>query len=235
MFINDDKRPRFAMGLLLIISLAFVVGRLATGHFTTSPKHEEAAAIQAYRQGDTNDALPIFQQLARKGDATAAYYLGEMYQYGDGTARNGELAKKWLTQSAQAGHVAAARQLGLLYLNGTDPVQDLVAARHWLQTAARHHDAIALRHLGDMEAQGFGAPANPVSAYADYAAAAVLGDAYAANQRDTLATGLSTEQQVAGRHQAETLVATARKTAPQAGHDGAATPAPAKHDAPAAK
>lgn len=210
MQLDDNRRPMVAVGLVMLIALAFTAGRLTDGRFAANPKHEEAVAIQAYRQGDTTDALPVFEQLAKKGDATAAYYLGEMYQYGDGTPRDGAQAVKWFTQSANAGHVPAARQLGLVYLNGTDQVQDLAAARKWLGMAARQHDPMALRHLGDMNAHGLGAPADPVAAYADYAAAAVLGNTYAGNLRDELAARLSADQQAAGQKQADTLVATAK-------------------------
>jgi TPR repeat protein len=206
MQLDDNRRPMVAVGLVMLIALAFTAGRLTDGHFAANPKHEEAVAIQAYRKGDTNDALPLFQRLAKQGDPTAAYYLGEMYQYGDGTTRDGAQAVKWFTQSAKAGHVPAARQLGLIYLNGTDQVQDLAAARTWLDQAAHHQDPMALRHLGDMNAHGLGAPADPVAAYADYAAAAVLGNTYAGNLRDELATRLSAEQQAAGQKQADTLV-----------------------------
>jgi TPR repeat protein len=219
---DDNRRPMMTLGMLMVIALAFAAGRMTVGHLAPNPKHEEAVAIQAYREGDTGDALPLFKQLAGKGDPTAAYYLGEMYQYGDGTPRDGAQAVKWFTQSAKAGHVPAARQLGLVYLNGTDQVQDLAAARKWLGMAARHHDPMALRHLGDMNAHGLGAPADPVAAYADYAAAAVLGNTYAGNLRDELATRLSTDQQAAGQKQADTLVAGA---APNATAATTATPA----------
>ncbi|QID16409.1 sel1 repeat family protein [Nitrogeniibacter mangrovi] len=213
MHLHDEQRPQITFGLLLLIALAFAAGRLTVGHLANDPAREEAAAIHAYRSGHTTDAHQLFAQLAKHGDTTAAYYLGEMDQYGDGTARDGAQAVKWLTIAAKAGHARAARQLGLLYLNGQVQVQDLAAARQWLTRAANAGDAVALRHLGTMTARGLGGAADPVAAYADYAAATSLGDTDAASLRDAEAARLSAAQQVEGQRQAARLAAHAKHAA----------------------
>jgi len=224
MYIPDSQRPMITAGLILLISLAFAAGRYG-GQRPEPPNRDEALAIEAYRQGDTRAALPLFERLAAGGDANAAYYLGEIYQYGDGVARNGGEAVKWLLRSAKAGDPRAARQLGLAYLEGTDRLQDLAAARRWLQQAAGRGDAQALHRLGDMNARGLGAPADPIAAYADYSAAALLGDRNAAALRDGEAARLGVEQQAEGRRMAEGLVTAAPEAAPtQAKAAAAAAP-----------
>lgn len=204
MTIDDRKRPMIAAGLIILISLGFAGYRAFEGH-RLDPARAEAIAIQAFRNGQTREAVPLFKQLAAKHDPTAEYYLGEMYRLGDGVPRSGPEAIKWLTRAADAGHTAAARQLGLLYLNGDDAVQDLTRARHWFDQAATHRDAIALRHLGTMNAEGLGGKPDPILAYADYAAAAYEGDSVAVDLRDRQADLLSADEQARGESIARTL------------------------------
>lgn len=204
MTIDDRKRPMIAAGLIILISLG-VAGYHAFEGTRLDPARAEAIAIQAFRNGQMREAVPLFKQLAAKHDPTAEYYLGEMYRLGDGVPRSGPEAVKWLTRAADAGHTEAARQLGLLYLNGDDAVQDLAKARHWFNQAALHQDAIALRHLGTMNAQGLAGPADPILAYADYAAAAYEGDSVAVDLRDRQALSLTAEEQAHAESLARTL------------------------------
>lgn len=204
MNIKDQNRPYIAAGLIILISLGFAGYRAFKGN-TLGPAREEAIAIHEFQNGQGREAAPLFKQLAAKSDSTAEYYLGEMYRLGDGVARSGPEAVKWLTRAAESGNTEAARQLGLLYLNGDDAVQDLSKARHWFNQAALHHDAIALRHLGTMNAQGLAGPADPMLAYADYAAAAFEGDSVAVDLRDQQAESLTPDQQAHAESLARTL------------------------------
>ncbi|WP_230970432.1 tetratricopeptide repeat protein [Nitrogeniibacter aestuarii] len=211
MIIKDQNRPYIAAGLIILISLGFAGYRAFKGS-PLSPAREEAIAIHEFQNGQGREAAPLFKQLATKDDSTAEYYLGEMYRLGDGVPRSGPEAVKWLTRAAEAGNTEAARQLGLLYLNGDDAVQDLSKARHWFNQAALHQDAIALRHLGTMNAQGLAGPADPILAYADYAAAAYEGDSVAVDLRDRQALSLTAEEQAHAESLARTL--TKRDAAP---------------------
>ena len=213
---NDHiNRQAIVLFIALLIPLAFAAGRL-TNAGGSNDARAEAVAIGEYRGGHAAEARPLFERLAEHGDATAAYFLGAMYQYGDGVERDAGKAVKWLSQAAEAGNIRGARQLGLLYLAGRDQVQDLAAARHWLRQAAAGGDAEAMRHLGDMNAVGLGAAPDPVAAYADYAAAATLGDPVAARRRDDQAGRLSAAQQTDGEQQARQLVQTDKPAAPPA-------------------
>ena len=49
----------------------------------------------AYEKGDLKTALPIFEDLASKGNATAQYVLGMMYENGEGVKQDYKKAKEW--------------------------------------------------------------------------------------------------------------------------------------------
>lgn len=185
----------------------FTAGRSELFRAVDTPAHMEKTALAELDHGDPTDAFATMRKIAGKGDASAAYHLGLMYEYGEGTKPDAALAIKWLTRAADSGSVAAARQLGTLHLDGTDAVQDFGAARDWFAVAARAGDRTALRDLGEMNAEGFGAPADPVKAYAYYAAAAARGDAHAAALRDRIATRLDPQQQSRGEAEARTILA----------------------------
>ncbi|PHP66967.1 hypothetical protein CSC94_10435 [Zhengella mangrovi] len=192
------NRPMMAVIFLAAIAAGFAAGRTTALLAPIVPRHQEDIALRAFREGDSRDALPIFLKLAQNGDTKAAYYLGEMYEFGDGTPVNGGEAIHWLSEAARAGNVAAARQLGTLYLDGTATIQDYGKARHWLEVAARGQDTTALVRLGDMSDKGLGREADPAAAYGYYAAAAARGNAYGLAMRDRIAPGLTPAQQSAG-------------------------------------
>lgn len=194
-----------AVAIVAAVAAGFAAGRSSLIAASSGSSQIEAMAVDYYNEGKTSQAFPIFQDLASKGDTGAAYYLGEMYEFGDGVAADGDKAVKWLTVAAKAGNTRAARQLGLLYLDGIVQVQDFARARKWLEISAHAGDQTALRSLGDMNADGFGAPADPVAAYAYYSVAALRGNNYAAAMRDRLARKLDAAQQQAGEEQARQI------------------------------
>nr|WP_321442566.1 tetratricopeptide repeat protein [uncultured Cohaesibacter sp.] len=206
---------------MLLVSLLVFAGVAAGGYAAGSnslldsflkPSTERAIAIREYHQGDMKDAFNEFQRLAKKGDNSAAFYLGQMYEFGHGTAVNGDEAVKWLRKSAGAGNAIAARQLGELYYNGTVVVQDFGKAETWLKQAAQAGDETAMINLGHMASNGFGMAANPVTAYAYYAAASAKGSNYAETLRNKIAAKLSVDQQASGEQQAKSILADVAKS-----------------------
>ncbi|GAB4354082.1 MAG: hypothetical protein Kow0026_12540 [Oricola sp.] len=191
--------------IVAAVAAGFSAGRSSLVASPGGQSQIEAMAVDFYNEGRTSQAFSMFRKLAKKGDTGAAYYLGEMYETGDGVPADGDKAVKWLTIAAKAGNSRAARQLGLLYLDGVVEVQDFARARKWLEIAAHAGDQLALRSLGDMNAEGFGAPADPVAAYAYYSVAALRGNNYAAAMRDRLAKKLDAMQQRDGERQAQQI------------------------------
>lgn len=221
---DAGRMVRFVAGLF-VLAAVFAAGRYAAIRYAQDPAHMEAIAEHDYKLGDVKDAFPLFKSLAEKGDKTAAYYLGEMYQFGDGTKADGEKAVKWLGIAAKAGNAAAQRQLGLAYLDGVVTIQDFAEARKWLQAAADQGDPTALRSLGDMNHNGLGAPADPVAAYAYYSAASLRGNGYGSTMRDKVAASLDAAQQQDGQKKAREILARINESTP-----GHANPQPPKAD-----
>jgi uncharacterized protein len=105
---------------------------------------------QAFLNGDYVTALAELEPIAEAGDATAQYYLGVLYDHGEGVVRNYKTAVGWYEKAAAQGHRDAQFNLGMIYYNGAggagDPgavAQDKAAAAHWLGEAADNDHPMA--------------------------------------------------------------------------------------------
>jgi TPR repeat protein len=95
---------------------------------------------QAFLNGDYATALAELEPAAEAGDATAQYYLGVLYDHGEGVLRNYRTATGWYEKAAAQGNIDAQFNLGMIYYNGTSEpgsvAQDQAAAARWLEPAA---------------------------------------------------------------------------------------------------
>ena len=98
--------------------------------------------------------------LAQSGDAEAQYDVGEMYEKGNGVAKDPRAAFNWFRQSAEQGHTKAAYKLGYAYLEGNGINEDFEKARHWLTIAANKDYARAQYYLAQLYEEGKGIGAN---------------------------------------------------------------------------
>src|SRR5436190_14789571 len=129
------------------------------------------AGIEAWQKGDTAAAVAIWRPLADKGDADAAFNLGQAYRLGKGVPLDLAQAQGWLERAARKGHVDAQSTLGLLlFQNGNQ-----VSAMRWLKAAAAAGEPRALLMVGTALYNGDGVPADPVTAYAYVSRAAAQG------------------------------------------------------------
>ena len=129
------------------------------------------AGIEAWQKGDTAGAVAIWKPLAEKGDADAAFNLGQAYRLGKGVVIDLSQAQNWLEVAARKGHVDAQTTLGLLlFQNG-----NRVAAMRWLKLAAEAGEPRALLMVGTAMYNGDGVPEDPVKAYAYISRAAAQG------------------------------------------------------------
>src|SRR5262252_3119408 len=77
------------------------------------------AGIEAWQRADYSAAVAIWRPLAEKGDADAAFNLGQAYRLGRGVPVSLSAAQTWFERAARAGHVDAQTTLGLLlFQNG---------------------------------------------------------------------------------------------------------------------
>src|SRR5437762_5169881 len=78
------------------------------------------AGIEAWQRADYAGAVAIWRPLAEKGDADAAFNLGQAYRLGRGVPINLAAARTWFERAANQGHVDAQTTLGLLLFQNGD-------------------------------------------------------------------------------------------------------------------
>ena len=69
---------------------------------------------------DYNQALSLFHKAAEKGDKTAQYNIGLMYEEGKGVEKNYELARGWYQKAAENGDKDAQSALERLEQSAGD-------------------------------------------------------------------------------------------------------------------
>lgn len=138
--------------------------------FASAPKSVRAG-IEAWQRADHAQAVAIWAPLAEKGDADAAFNLGQAYRLGRGVAVDLAKAQKWLEKAARAGHLDAQTTLGLLLFDSGN--RD--AAMRWLKQAAERGEPRAMLVYGTALFNGDAGPRDPVTAYAYVSRSAAQG------------------------------------------------------------
>jgi TPR repeat protein len=129
------------------------------------------AGIEAWQGADYARAVAIWRPLAEKGDADAAFNLGQAYRLGRGVPTNLGAATTWFQRAAAKGHVDAQTTLGLLLFGNGDQAGGL----KWLKAAAEKGEARALLVYGTALVNGDGVKRDPVLGYAYVSRAAAQG------------------------------------------------------------
>lgn len=129
------------------------------------------AGIEAWQRSDYAAAVAIWRPLAEKGDADAAFNLGQAYRLGRGVTIDLAAAQKWLERAARANHLDAQTTLGLLLFDSGS--RDV--ALQWLKKAADRGEPRALLVYGTALFNGDGVERDPLMAYAYVSRAAAQG------------------------------------------------------------
>ena len=111
------------------------------------------AGMDARNRGDFAKALREWRPLAEQGDARAQYYLGLLYENGDGVPRDYEKAREWYEKSAAQGEANAQFYLGLLSAFGQGGPLDLAQAHMWYSLAAGNGHVGAAVYRNDLAKQ----------------------------------------------------------------------------------
>jgi hypothetical protein len=199
-----------------------------------APSHAQGvkAGIEAWQKGDYDAAIAAWRPLAEKGDADAAFNLGQAYRLGRGVVVNLGAAQTWLGRAADKGHLDAQTTLGLLLFQNGNRIGGL----RWLKTAAERGEPRALLVYGTALYNGDGVPRDPVMAYAYVSRSAAQGLQPA---KETLAEmdkvipvdvrqkGVALAKAKAGAKPAAEKPAAAK---PAAGRSASAKPEPKKAD-----
>lgn len=129
------------------------------------------AGIEAWQSGDYATAINNWRPLAEKGDADAAFNLGQAYRLGRGVVVNLGAAQTWLGRAADKNHLDAQTTLGLLLFQNGNRVGGL----RWLKMAAERGEPRAMLVYGTALYNGDGVARDPVKAYAYVSRSAAQG------------------------------------------------------------
>ena len=171
----QPKRPILTALLLvagLLLCTAATADRLADG-------------IAAYEAEDYERAYELLRPLAEEGDADAQYYVGRMYGFGRGVAKDVQRAFDLHHDAAGIGQTNSMRVLGYTYLNGVTAEgltieQDHEKAAYWYRKAAEAGDAKAQRSMGLLYKRGEGVERDYAQAMEWFRRGAEQGDAVSA-------------------------------------------------------
>lgn len=156
-----------SIGFSVLAALAASAAAAAPGTATKSVRD----GIAAWQRSDYATAVAIWRPLAEKGDADAAFNLGQAYRLGRGVSVDLAQAKTWLEKAARAGHLDAQTTLGLLLFDSGDRDSAMV----WLKKAAERAEPRAMLVYGTALFNGDGVPKDPLMAYAYVSRAAAQG------------------------------------------------------------
>lgn len=152
------------------------------------------AGIEAWQRSDYAAAVAIWRPLAEKGDADAAFNLGQAYRLGRGVPTNLGAAQTWFERAAEKGHIDAQATLGLLlFQNGNQP-----EGLKWLKAAAEQGEPRALLVYGTALFNGDSVTQDPILGYAYISRAAAQGLAPAKNTLAQLDKMMSVEDRKKG-------------------------------------
>lgn len=129
------------------------------------------AGIDAWTAGKPEQAVAIWRPLAAKGQADAAYNLGQAYKLGRGVPADLAQAQRFYEQAARGGHLEAQTSLGLmLFQNG-----NRAEALRWLKQSSDSGEPRAMLIYGTALFNGDGVTEDRVRAYALVSRAAAQG------------------------------------------------------------
>lgn len=135
--------------------------------------------LDSWRIDDYAEALKWFRLAAEQGHADAQFFLGYMYDHGQGVPENDAEAVNWYRLAAEQGIPEAQFNLGLMYEKGQGVQQSSTLALKWFRQAADGNDVDAQVIVGRMYRRGDGVTQDYAEAVKWFRLAAEQGDAVA--------------------------------------------------------
>jgi TPR repeat protein len=124
-------------------------------------------------------ALTWLKPLAEKGHPMAQAYLGYMYEYAYGVARDYPEAARWYRLAAEQGDTYSQKNLAELYVKGLGVAHDDQIAAEWYARAAKLDDRQAQLQLASLYRDGRGVKRDFKQAERWFARAAEQGSGWA--------------------------------------------------------
>jgi len=119
--------------ILLILVLAVICSSVVRAN-----EIDDAAA--AYDRGNYAQALVLFRVSATEegsfAQAIGQYFIGRMFNNGEGVTQDYKEAAKWYRKAADQGDADAQNNLGMMYDNGQGILQDYILAHMWYNLSA---------------------------------------------------------------------------------------------------
>ena len=135
--------------------------------------------LTLYEGGQVAEAAQSWRAAADGGDATAALYLGVLYDTGSGVPRDAAVALTWYERAAALGNAAAAFNVGVMFDAGVGRDADPATAAVWYRKAAAKGFGRAEYNLALLYETGSGVRVNRRRAAVLFRAAAAHGIAAA--------------------------------------------------------
>lgn len=117
---------------------------------------ESVNSLRALKNREYKVEFDRLLPLAEAGNGDAQNRIGEMYEFGQGVARNNDEALKWYRLAAEQNVVAAWHNLGRSYNFGTGVEQDYAKAEEWYRKAAEKGHMDAMFFLGTLYSNNHG-------------------------------------------------------------------------------
>ena len=135
-------------------------------------------ANSAYSSQNYYEAAKFYRVAAEQGDADSQYWLGWLYDQGQGISQNFYEAAKWYRKAAEQGEAFAQNNLGTLYYRGNGVAQDYREAAKWFNKSAEQSNSYAQNWLGILYERGHGVKQDFKRAVELYRKSAEQGDEY---------------------------------------------------------
>lgn len=113
--------------LILLISSLFITGCKSDNEMQVNEKD----GMQYYHNKDYKKAFPFLEKSAQSGNAKASYYLGKMYQNGEGISENNEKACQQYLESSERNYKEAYLETAICFYFGEGVEKNYSEAFKW--------------------------------------------------------------------------------------------------------
>ncbi|MFQ5995898.1 MAG: tetratricopeptide repeat protein [Acidiferrobacterales bacterium] len=151
----------WVLAAALLIVTAPVLGGSSAGAGTTFIDGYNAYAAKDYAR-----AMEILKPLAEAGHADAQWWVGRMYEKGQGVDKDMDHVRTWYRRAAKGGQRRAQYKLGVAYARGMQGVEknEAEAAKWLLSSAEKGYDRAQKVVAHGYKKGKFGFPKDPEKA-----------------------------------------------------------------------
>ena len=143
---TEEPRGWSRQTILIVGAVAVVLLAMATVPFIM----RESPSGLANPQAGASYNAAVIENAAAKGDASAMYKLGVLYENGSGVTKDYAKAREWYEKGAAKGDTDAMTNLAMLYYNGYGVAKDPAKANELMNKA----NDIAMRAIRDINRCG---------------------------------------------------------------------------------